>query len=38
MLSATIMLSLCLRGLPKPVKLFAWSDGQEAAVGGGQGD
>lgn len=36
MLSASVKLNLCLWGLPRPVKLFAWSDGPEAAVGGGQ--
>lgn len=35
-LSVSVKLNLCLRGLPRPVTLFAWSDGPEAAVGGGQ--
>ena len=36
MLSASVKLNLCLEGLPRPVKLFAWSDRPEAAVAAGQ--
>ena len=35
-LGASVKLNLCLEGLPRLVKLFAWSDGPEAAVGAGR--